>query len=57
MDTQGQQQQTQGVPPVTVSGGADGQTDSQRNDNDGDVIFYMEEPKAGTPHRARRDNR
>ncbi|XP_076303044.1 potassium voltage-gated channel subfamily KQT member 1-like, partial [Lasioglossum baleicum] len=60
------QQQQQSLPPVTISGGvssgaatgdAAGQNDNQRMDNEGDVIFYMEEPKAGTPNRARRDNR
>ncbi|XP_050497045.1 potassium voltage-gated channel subfamily KQT member 1 isoform X1 [Bombus huntii] len=62
MDVQQQQQ----LPPVTISGGvssggatgdAGGQNDNQRMENEGDVIFYMEEPKAGTPNRARRDNR
>ncbi|XP_076222470.1 potassium voltage-gated channel subfamily KQT member 1 isoform X1 [Nomia melanderi] len=60
-----QQQQQQSLPPVTISGGvssgaigdAAGQNDNQRMENEGDVIFYMEEPKAGTPNRARRDNR
>ena len=28
-----------------------------RLDNEGDVIFYMEEPKACTPNRVRRENR
>lgn len=59
------QQQQQSLPPVTISGGvssgalgdAAGQNDNQRMENEGDVIFYMEEPKAGTPNRARRDNR
>ncbi|XP_054004363.1 potassium voltage-gated channel subfamily KQT member 1 isoform X2 [Hylaeus anthracinus] len=59
------QQQQQSLPPVTISGGvssgaagdAGGQNDNQRMENEGDVIFYMEEPKAGTPNRARRDNR
>ncbi|XP_076249487.1 potassium voltage-gated channel subfamily KQT member 1-like [Calliopsis andreniformis] len=59
------QQQQQSLPPVTISGGvssaaagdAGGQHESQRMENEGDVIFYMEEPKAGTPNRARRDNR
>ncbi|XP_076378333.1 potassium voltage-gated channel subfamily KQT member 1 isoform X4 [Megalopta genalis] len=62
---QQQQQQQQSLPPVTISGGvssgaigdAGGQNDNQRMENEGDVIFYMEEPKAGTPNRARRDNR
>ncbi|XP_050576331.1 potassium voltage-gated channel subfamily KQT member 1 isoform X1 [Bombus affinis] len=62
MDVQQQQQ----LPPVTISGGVSsggatgdtgGQNDNQRMENEGDVIFYMEEPKAGTPNRARRDNR
>ncbi|OAD53994.1 Potassium voltage-gated channel subfamily KQT member 1 [Eufriesea mexicana] len=60
------QQQQQSLPPVTISGGvssggatgdAGGQNDNQRMENEGDVIFYMEEPKAGTLNRARRDNR
>lgn len=59
------QQQQQSLPPVTISGGvssgaagdAGGHHDNQRMENEGDVIFYMEEPKAGTPNRARRDNR
>nr|XP_050845917.1 potassium voltage-gated channel subfamily KQT member 1 isoform X2 [Vespula vulgaris] len=65
MDVQQQQQQQQSLPPVTISGSisASGggatasQTDNQRLENEGDVVFYMEEPKAGTPNRARRDNR
>ncbi|XP_034937788.1 potassium voltage-gated channel subfamily KQT member 1-like isoform X2 [Chelonus insularis] len=57
MEVQGQQQQIPALPPVTASSGTAGQTDSQRIDNEGDVVFYMEEPKAGTPNRARRDNR
>ncbi|XP_043257453.1 KCNQ potassium channel isoform X1 [Colletes latitarsis] len=60
-----QQQQQQSLPPVTISGGVSsgaagdsgGQNDNQRMENEGDVIFYIEEPKAGTPNRARRDNR
>ncbi|XP_032663936.1 potassium voltage-gated channel subfamily KQT member 1 isoform X2 [Odontomachus brunneus] len=57
-----QQQQQQALPPVTISGGISagagtGQNENQRLDNEGDVVFYMEEPKAGTPNRARRDNR
>ncbi|XP_017891727.1 potassium voltage-gated channel subfamily KQT member 1-like isoform X3 [Ceratina calcarata] len=62
MDVQ-QQQQQQSQPPVTISGGissggdAGGQNENQRMDNQGDIIFYMEEPKAGTPNRVRRDNR
>ncbi|XP_076749256.1 potassium voltage-gated channel subfamily KQT member 1-like isoform X2 [Xylocopa sonorina] len=60
-----QQQQQQSLPPVTISGGissgaagdAAAQNENQRMENEGDVIFYMEEPKAGTPNRARRDNR
>lgn len=60
------QQQQQSLPPVTISGGvstgsatcdAGNQNENQRMENEGDVIFYMEEPKAGTPNRARRDNR
>ncbi|CAL7944283.1 unnamed protein product [Xylocopa violacea] len=59
------QQQQQSLPPVTISGGissgaagdAGAQNENQRMENEGDVIFYMEEPKAGTPNRARRDNR
>ncbi|XP_076299296.1 KCNQ potassium channel isoform X2 [Lasioglossum baleicum] len=62
---QQQQQQQQSLPPVTISGGVSSgaigdagvQNDNQRMENEGDVIFYMEEPKAGTPNRARRDNR
>lgn len=63
MDVQQQQQQQQSLPPVTISGGMSSggatgdQNDNQRMENEGDVIFYMEEPKAGTPNRARRDNR
>ncbi|XP_026674454.1 potassium voltage-gated channel subfamily KQT member 1-like isoform X2 [Ceratina calcarata] len=63
MDVQQQQQQQQSQPPVTISGGissggdAGGQNENQRMDNQGDIIFYMEEPKAGTPNRVRRDNR
>ncbi|KAL2745226.1 potassium voltage-gated channel subfamily KQT member 1 isoform X1 [Vespula maculifrons] len=61
MDVQQQQQQQQSLPPVTISGSisASGggatasQTDNQRLENEGDVVFYMEEPKAGTPNRAR----
>ncbi|XP_015174488.1 PREDICTED: potassium voltage-gated channel subfamily KQT member 1 isoform X4 [Polistes dominula] len=60
-----QQQQHQSLPPVTISGSisasgggaAASQNDNQRLENEGDVVFYMEEPKAGTPNRARRDNR
>ncbi|KZC09333.1 Potassium voltage-gated channel subfamily KQT member 1 [Dufourea novaeangliae] len=65
MQQQQQQQQQQSLPPVTISGGVSSsatgdpssQNDNQRMENEGDVIFYMEEPKAGTPNRARRDNR
>lgn len=62
MDGQQQQQQQSALPPVTISGGISagagtGQNDNQRLENEGDVVFYMEEPKAGTPNRARRDNR
>lgn len=63
MDLQQQQSQQSLPPPVTISGsmtggGSAGQNDpSQRLENEGDVVFYMEEPKAGTPNRARRDNR
>lgn len=61
MDVQ-QQQQQQPTLPSTISGGISagagtGQNDNQRLENEGDVVFYMEEPKAGTPNRARRDNR
>jgi len=54
-------QQQPSLPP-TISGGISagagtGQNDNQRLENEGDVVFYMEEPKAGTPNRARRDNR
>ncbi|XP_024869783.1 potassium voltage-gated channel subfamily KQT member 1 isoform X3 [Temnothorax curvispinosus] len=57
-----QQQQQSALPPVTISGGISagagtGQNDNQRLENEGDVVFYMEEPKVGTPNRARRDNR
>ncbi|XP_018395849.1 PREDICTED: potassium voltage-gated channel subfamily KQT member 1 [Cyphomyrmex costatus] len=60
MEVQQQQQPT--LPPVTISGGISagagtGQNDNQRLENEGDVVFYMEEPKVGTPNRARRDNR
>ncbi|XP_051159404.1 potassium voltage-gated channel subfamily KQT member 1-like isoform X2 [Leptopilina boulardi] len=57
---QQQQQQQQALPPVTISGGGTtaGQNGSQqRMENENDVVFYMEEPKASTPNRARRDNR
>lgn len=59
---QQQQQQQQPVLPPTISGGISagagtGQNDNQRLENEGDVVFYMEEPKVGTPNRARRDNR
>ncbi|KAK0170489.1 hypothetical protein PV327_011385 [Microctonus hyperodae] len=60
MEMHGQQQSTPALPPVPSGGsggGTAGQNDSQRIDNDGDVVFYMEEPKSGTPNRARRDNR
>jgi len=62
MDVQQQQQQQPALPPVTISGGISagagtGQNDNQRLENEGDVVFYMEEPKVGTPNRARRDNR
>lgn len=58
MDVQNQQQQSGTLPNVnTTSGTSTGQTDTQRIENEGDVVFYMEEPKAGTPNRARRDNR
>ncbi|XP_012225762.1 potassium voltage-gated channel subfamily KQT member 1 isoform X2 [Linepithema humile] len=54
--------QQQPTLPPTISGGISagagtGQNDNQRLENEGDVVFYMEEPKAGTPNRARRDNR
>ncbi|KAI4500102.1 hypothetical protein M0802_004972 [Mischocyttarus mexicanus] len=63
---QQQQHHHQSLPPVTISGSisasgggaaAASQNDNQRLENEGDVVFYMEEPKAGTPNRARRDNR
>ncbi|KAK0079514.1 hypothetical protein PV325_001109 [Microctonus aethiopoides] len=58
MEMHSQQQSTPALPPVPSGGGGTaGQNDSQRIDNDGDVVFYMEEPKSGTPNRARRDNR
>ena len=62
---QQQQQQQQPLPPVTISGGMSSsrttgdigpQNENQRMENES-VIFYMEEPKANTPNRARRDNR
>ncbi|XP_057339884.1 potassium voltage-gated channel subfamily KQT member 1-like isoform X3 [Microplitis mediator] len=58
METQSSQTPT--LPSIMTSGsgtGASTQTENQRIDNEGDVVFYMEEPKAGTPNRARRDNR
>ncbi|CAG5076406.1 Similar to kcnq1: Potassium voltage-gated channel subfamily KQT member 1 (Xenopus laevis), partial [Cotesia congregata] len=60
MEMQGSQ--TSGLPSIMTPSSGPGtgtgtQTDSQRIDNEGDVVFYMEEPKAGTPNRARRDNR
>ncbi|XP_046626620.1 potassium voltage-gated channel subfamily KQT member 1 isoform X3 [Neodiprion virginianus] len=52
------QQSGQTLPPPPVTGSsATGNNDVQRRDSEGDVVFYMEEPKAGTPNRARRDNR
>uniref|UniRef100_A0ABD2XEE9 Potassium voltage-gated channel subfamily KQT member 1 n=1 Tax=Trichogramma kaykai TaxID=54128 RepID=A0ABD2XEE9_9HYME len=42
-----QQQQQQQQPHIS----------DPRLDNEGDVIFYMEEPKACTPNRVRRENR
>ncbi|KAI5715005.1 hypothetical protein M8J77_008899 [Diaphorina citri] len=30
---------------------------AQRRDSEGDVVFYIEEPKAGTPNRVRREGR
>ncbi|XP_043462035.1 potassium voltage-gated channel subfamily KQT member 1-like isoform X3 [Leptopilina heterotoma] len=64
MDVQQQTQQQQALPPVTISsgGGGGGTTtgqngSQQRMENENDVVFYMEEPKASTPNRARRDNR
>lgn len=53
-----QQQQQQPLPPVTISGGMSSsrttgdigpQNENQRMENESDVIFYMEEPKANTP--------
>ncbi|XP_066603243.1 potassium voltage-gated channel subfamily KQT member 1 isoform X2 [Prorops nasuta] len=59
-----QQQSQQSLPPVTISGSAASggpvggpHQDAQRLENEGDVVFYMEEPKSGTPSRVRRDNR
>uniref|UniRef100_A0A8D9B9V1 Potassium voltage-gated channel subfamily KQT member 1 n=1 Tax=Cacopsylla melanoneura TaxID=428564 RepID=A0A8D9B9V1_9HEMI len=40
----------------TAQAGADC-THAQRRDSEGDVVFYIEEPKAGTPNRARREGR
>ncbi|XP_025602451.2 potassium voltage-gated channel subfamily KQT member 1-like isoform X3 [Athalia rosae] len=54
------QQSSQNLPqPLPMSGCSTtgGNNDVQRRDSEGDVVFYMEEPKAGTPNRARRDNR
>ncbi|XP_015113137.2 potassium voltage-gated channel subfamily KQT member 1 [Diachasma alloeum] len=57
MEMQNQQQQTPSQPSVPVSGGTTGTQTDSRIDNEGDVVFYMEEPKSGTPNRVRRDNR
>lgn len=62
---QQQQQQPQQLalpPPPSGDVSADttettGQTENQRIEIEGDVVFYMEEPKPGTPNRTRRDNR
>lgn len=57
MDVQ-QPSQNQPQPPPQMSGcSTTTANDVQRRDSEGDVVFYMEEPKAGTPNRARRDNR
>lgn len=57
MEMQNSQQPTPSQPPVTVTGGTMGTQTDSRIDNEGDVVFYMEEPKSGTPNRVRRDNR
>lgn len=58
VDQQGQQQGQQQDPASGGGGGGDNSgTDTSRLDNDGDIIFYMEEPKACTPNRVRRENR
>ncbi|XP_044735735.1 potassium voltage-gated channel subfamily KQT member 1 [Chrysoperla carnea] len=45
-----------GSGTATTPGGGGGTT-QQRRDSDGDVVFYVEEPKAGTPNRVRRGER
>ncbi|GLH09793.1 Potassium voltage-gated channel protein Shaker [Gryllus bimaculatus] len=35
----------------------EGSANSNRRDSEGDVVFYIEEPKAGTPNRVRRECR
>lgn len=68
MDVQQQPQQQQqsqqlALPPPpagdvsTDTTETTGQTENQRIEIEGDVVFYMEEPKPGTPNRTRRDNR
>ncbi|XP_011311436.1 potassium voltage-gated channel subfamily KQT member 1 isoform X6 [Fopius arisanus] len=51
------QQPAPSQPPVTLSGATTAPQTDSRIDNEGDVVFYMEEPKSGTPNRVRRDNR
>ncbi|XP_015597013.1 potassium voltage-gated channel subfamily KQT member 1 isoform X3 [Cephus cinctus] len=53
-------QQSMSVATVSASaatGNVTGGPNDQCRENEGDVVFYMEEPKADTPNRARRDNR
>ncbi|XP_023288103.1 potassium voltage-gated channel subfamily KQT member 1 [Orussus abietinus] len=57
MDVQQPAQSAGAQVPGPAGPAAGSQGDAQRADNEGDVVFYMEEPKAGTPNRARRDNR
>lgn len=40
-------------PPSSVQNqnGNQNQNNENRMENEGDVVFYMEEPKAGTPNR------
>ncbi|XP_069691057.1 potassium voltage-gated channel subfamily KQT member 1-like isoform X1 [Periplaneta americana] len=41
------------VPSNVLEGGGN----SNRRESEGDVVFYIEEPKAGTPNRVRREGR
>ncbi|XP_021929221.1 potassium voltage-gated channel subfamily KQT member 1-like isoform X2 [Zootermopsis nevadensis] len=41
------------VPSNVLEGGSN----SNRRESEGDVVFYIEEPKAGTPNRVRREGR